>query len=213
MLALFQGDSITDCGRGRTDDPNHILGHGYVFIIAGRLGRSLAATRPLFVNRGTSGDRASDLFGRWNEDAIAIDPDRLSILIGVNDAWRAMKEQSSGVTDRFERSYRLLLEETREVLPRTGLILCEPFILNTGSPALKWGEWKARLTSYQSCVRGLAVEFDAVHVPLQSVFDGACAEAEPSYWLWDGVHPTASGHQLIADAWLATVQAGPLAIR
>ena len=31
---LFQGDSITDGNRGRSADPNHILGHGYAFIIA-----------------------------------------------------------------------------------------------------------------------------------------------------------------------------------
>ncbi len=31
---LFQGDSITDGNRGRTADPNHILGHGYQFIVA-----------------------------------------------------------------------------------------------------------------------------------------------------------------------------------
>jgi len=43
MLVLFQGDSITDGGRGRTDDPNHILGHGYAYIVAARLGRDLAA--------------------------------------------------------------------------------------------------------------------------------------------------------------------------
>lgn len=35
---LFQGDSITYGNRGRNDDPNHILGHGYVFILAGKLG-------------------------------------------------------------------------------------------------------------------------------------------------------------------------------
>jgi len=35
---VFQGDSITDGNRGRSADPNHILGHGYVFIIAARHG-------------------------------------------------------------------------------------------------------------------------------------------------------------------------------
>ena len=27
-----------------------------------------------------------------------------------------------------------------------------------------------------------------------------CEKAEPSYWLLDGVHPSAMGHQVIADA-------------
>ncbi|WP_437231094.1 hypothetical protein SH661x_002346 [Planctomicrobium sp. SH661] len=35
---LFQGDSITDGNRGRTSDPNHILGHGYAFLIAAKFG-------------------------------------------------------------------------------------------------------------------------------------------------------------------------------
>ena len=35
---LFQGDSITDGNRGRNTDPNHILGHGYCFIIAAKYG-------------------------------------------------------------------------------------------------------------------------------------------------------------------------------
>ena len=37
-VILFQGDSITDGKRGRNPDPNHILGHGYVFIIAAKYG-------------------------------------------------------------------------------------------------------------------------------------------------------------------------------
>lgn len=24
----------------------------------------------------------------------------------------------------------------------------------------------------------------------------------PLYWIWDGIHPTEPGHQLIADAWM-----------
>ena len=38
---LFQGDSITDGNRGRSADPNHILGHGYAFIIAKKHGAAL----------------------------------------------------------------------------------------------------------------------------------------------------------------------------
>ncbi len=39
---LFQGDSITDGNRGRNEDPNHILGHGYCFIIAAKYGSQFA---------------------------------------------------------------------------------------------------------------------------------------------------------------------------
>jgi hypothetical protein len=49
---LFQGDSITDGNRGRSADPNHILGHGYAFIIAAKFGSAMAASDLTFINRG-----------------------------------------------------------------------------------------------------------------------------------------------------------------
>ncbi|GGG09551.1 lipase [Paenibacillus albidus] len=205
-VILFQGDSITDGNRGRNEDPNHILGHSYAFILAGKLGRLLAGQQPTFYNRGISGDRMSDLYARWNEDAISLQPDIISILIGVNDIWRMMKGEPSGVTDRFERAYRHVLEETREVMPNTQLILCEPFILRTGAPAEQWENWEQKIKHYQQVVRQLAEEFGAVHVALQGAFEAAAERAEASYWLWDGVHPTAAGHDLIAGEWLQAVE-------
>jgi len=212
-LVLFQGDSITDGARSRNDDPNHILGHGYAYIIAAKLGFELAERAPAFVNRGVSGDRVSDLYARWNEDCLSLRPTLLSVLIGVNDAWRIMNDLPSGVTDRFERAYVHLLEETRERLPDAGLVLMEPFILNTGAPAQKWTEWRAKISEYQAAVRALAERFDAVFVPLQEPFERAEERAGAAYWLWDGVHPTAAGHELIAREWLTVVQHSRLAIR
>ena len=51
---LFQGDSITDGNRGRSADPNHILGHGFVFIIAARYGAAFPEAKLDFMNRGVS---------------------------------------------------------------------------------------------------------------------------------------------------------------
>lgn len=211
-VILFQGDSITDGARGRNDDPNHILGHSYAYIVGARLGCEWAEQQPVFYNRGISGNRVSDLYARWNEDAISLNPSLISILIGVNDAWRTMSGEPSGVTDRFERAYRHVLEETKEVLPNAGLVLCEPFILNTGAPSQNWEAWSELLTAYQQTVRELAEQFGAVFVPLQEVLDKACQRADASYWLWDGVHPTAAGHELIARQWLSVVLNSKLAI-
>ncbi|WP_028562447.1 SGNH/GDSL hydrolase family protein [Paenibacillus pinihumi] len=210
---LFQGDSITDGGRGRNEDPNHLLGHSYAHLIGAKLGRELAEKQPLFINRGISGNRVSDLYARWNEDAIALKPDIISILIGVNDAWRSMSNEPSGVTDRFGRAYKVLLEETREVMPNTGLILLEPFILKTGATEENWGQWQERVQLYQNITRELAEQFGAVFVPLQAAFNEACQRAEAAYWIWDGVHPTSAGHQIIADQWISVVQSSKLALR
>ncbi|NOU64041.1 lysophospholipase [Paenibacillus sp. LMG 31461] len=210
---LFQGDSITDGGRGRNNDLNHILGHGYAYIIASKLGLELAEKQPLFINRGVSGDRVFDLYARWNEDALSLRPDVISILVGVNDAARIVNGEHGGASDRFERAYRHLLEETSEVLPGAGIVLCEPFILKLPQVSDRWEIWQERIVCYQDIVRKLADEFGAVFVPLQSTFNEACMLAEPSYWIWDGVHPTAAGHGLIAKQWLSVVQQSGLRIQ
>ncbi|QNK58672.1 hypothetical protein H7F31_07280 [Paenibacillus sp. PAMC21692] len=117
-----------------------------------------------------------------------------------------MNELPSGATDLFERAYRHLLEETREVLPDTKLVLCEPFILEVGTLADNWVGWSRKLSDYREIVRQLSGEFGTVHVPLQAAFDRAASQTDAAYWLWDGVHPTAAGHALIAGEWLAAVK-------
>jgi len=209
---LFQGDSITDGNRGRDQDPNHIHGHGYVYLIAAELGYALAETQPQFINRGISGNRVSDIYARWNEDAISLRPDLISILAGANDAGRIIDGSPGGATDRFERAYRHILEETKEVLPQTGLVLCEPFVLKTGARTLNWEEWRQKLDEYSLVIQQLAREFDTLYVPLQAAFDHASARTGPDYWIWDGIHPTTAGHRLIAKEWLNVVQNSSWAI-
>jgi lysophospholipase L1-like esterase len=87
---LFQGDSITDGNRGRGADPNHILGHGYAFIIAAKFGAAFADSNLEFMNRGVSGNTVLDLEKRWAKDTIDLKPDILSILIGLNDKGRGV---------------------------------------------------------------------------------------------------------------------------
>jgi lysophospholipase L1-like esterase len=209
-IILFQGDSITDGGRGRGEDQDHVLGQSYPCFVAARLGYELAEQLPVFYNRGISGNRVSDLYARWNEDAIFLKPDVLSILIGVNDAWRIMNELPAGAADRFEEAYRHVLDTTKKYLPETGLVLCEPFILNTGATADKWEGWVEILTRYQAVTKQLAKEYGALFVPLQQPLNDAAKRSDAAYWLRDGVHPTAAGHELIAREWLKAVQGSPL---
>src|SRR5690348_11537806 len=85
-VVLFQGDSITDGGRQRTgSDFNHIMGQDYAYMIAGDLGLRFPERNLVFLNRGISGDRVADLIARWQTDAIALHPNLISILVGIND--------------------------------------------------------------------------------------------------------------------------------
>ncbi|MET7280095.1 SGNH/GDSL hydrolase family protein [Kribbella sp. NPDC005582] len=194
---VFQGDSITDGGRGRTDDPNHVLGHSYPFLIASEAAARHPERGWRFVNRGVSGDKVSDLAARWQEDALDHQPDVLSVLVGVN-----------GIDElRFESEYRLLLERTLSALPSVRLVLGEPFYLPTSPVESEREAWAAAVKARATIVRGLADQFGATFVPYQAALDAAVTRAPAECWVWDGIHPTYAGQRILADAWITAVQA------
>lgn len=197
---LFQGDSITDGNRGRSLDPNHILGHGYAFIIAARYGAALPEQGLVFLNRGVSGHKVADLAKRWQQDTLDLKPDILSILIGVNDSGASVP------FDEYEQGYDRLLADARAANPGIRLVLCEPFTLPVGPRKDGYDAWYAGIKRRQEIVARLAVKYQAALVRFQSVFDAACKNAPADYWIWDGVHPTYSGHQLMADEWVRAVR-------
>lgn len=197
---LFQGDSITDMNRGRTADPNHILGHSYAFLIAARYGAAFPERHLTFLNRGVSGNTVADLIGRWQSDTIALKPDLVSILVGINDLGRGV---SAG---DFESQYDQLLAGTVAALPNVRLVLGEPFALRVGPYTdERWNARLAELRKRQATVAKLAEKYHAPLVRFQKVFDAACDRAAADYWIWDGIHPTYSGQQLLAGEWLRTV--------
>lgn len=196
---LFQGDSITDGNRGRNSDPNHILGHGYQFIIAARFGSRLAERDLTFLNRGISGNTVLDLEKRWREDTIELRPDILSVLIGVND-------NSKGVSiESYEATYDHLLAAVTAVHPEVKFVLCEPFALRVGKKSEIWDEWFPGIVLRQQAVARLAVKHRAALVRFQPVFEAACQRAPAAHWIWDGVHPTYSGHEIMAEEWIRVV--------
>jgi len=197
---VFIGDSITDAGR--RDDPDQ-LGHGYVRLVS----EALAARgddRPI-VNTGISGDRAADLRARWERDALAHDPELLSVYVGVNDTWRRYDAGDPTPVEAFESTYRSLLAEAQDRLaPR--MILVEPFVLPVTAEQERWGA--EDLDAKRAVVARLAAEFGAAFVPLQSLLLEAADQqgagrAGRAALAADGVHPTALGSELIAGGWLA----------
>jgi len=208
FTCLFQGDSITDGNRSRNNDWNHVMGHGYAYLIASRLWYDHPAKGYHFFNRGVSGNKVSDLASRWQEDTVDIKPDLLSILVGVNDLNSFFnKGDASPVTAAvFESGYRALLQETKEKLPETRIVICEPFLLPVGKVKDDWTAWSTEMNVRQGVVRKLAGEAGAIYVPLQEAFDEACKRAPADYWIWDGIHPMPAGHELIARQWIHLVR-------
>lgn len=193
----FAGDSVTDCGR-TFFDPDVSAGHlgdGWVRIVAALLGHRRPG-RDRFLNAGVSGDRVADLAARWDRDVVAHRPEVLTVLIGVNDV---LLEPPSPF-DQVEAAYRSLLGDVPETV--STLVLADPFAL----PVVGGGPLVRDVTPLADLVSTLAGEVGAVHLPLARRFAEACERAEPAWWAADGVHPSAAGHGLIAEAWLEAVR-------
>jgi len=204
---LFQGDSITDGGRGRKQDQNHILGHSYAFLVAVRYGALYPERELVFFNRGVSGNKVPDLQKRWPADTIELKPTVVSILIGVNDIWHPLNDGKEVSVQAYEQGYDKLLAETVAALPEAKIVLLEPFITPGSATSPKWEIWQGHVKKFQAVVTKLGAKYHAPVVKLQNIFDAASQKTPASYWVWDGVHPTYAGNQLIADEWVRVVAA------
>jgi lysophospholipase L1-like esterase len=196
---LFQGDSITDMARGRGADPNHVLGHSYVFLLSAKYGAAFPDLQLDFVNRGVSGNTVFDLEKRWQKDALDLKPDLLSILVGVND-------NKSVPVELYEKTYDKLIADAKVANPNLKVVLGEPFGLPVGPRKETWVAWNDGLANRRAVVAKLAKAHGAALVKYQRAFDEAAKRAPADYWIWDGVHPTYRGQQIMADEWVRTVR-------
>jgi lysophospholipase L1-like esterase len=203
---LFQGDSITDGNRGRTEDPNHVLGHGYAFSVSSRIGADFAGAGFTFLNRGISGNTVGDLKARWQKDTLDLRPQVLSILVGINDVGAIVENrperQSAGL---FEETYRELLDAVRGENSEALFVLGLPFVFPVGVLRDRWTQWRDLTDEHAAIVRMIAEDYEAVLVDYQGMFERASRRAPIEHWIWDGVHPTVFGHELMAREWIGEV--------
>ena len=199
MRILFQGDSITDCGRSRNNDAE--LGMGYPMLIKAALGLKHPGKYEFF-NRGVGGNRIPDLYARIKSDILYLKPDVLSILIGVNDVWHELAPIPNGVdANKFFKIYSLLIEEIREALPQTKILILEPFALPGSGTQEQWDYFLAETQKRAQMSRRIAERYGLTYVELQAGFDELAKMAPADTWLSDGVHPTPMGHEYIKRQW------------
>jgi lysophospholipase L1-like esterase len=198
---LFIGDSITDCGR--REDRGRPLGLGYVRLFADMMIAREPEKRVHVANRGIGGNTVEDLRGRWSDDVLALKPDWLSVKIGINDINRHLTSEGQRFMppDQFHEIYDQLLTVTRKRLPKTEILLIDPFFISRDELP---GSYRARvleaLPKYIAVVHALGRKHKTrlvkTHDIFQKLLDLRLAEdlcPEP-------VHPHATGHLVIAEA-------------
>lgn len=212
---LFIGDSITDgkwgqeCdGTRNTEDWNHIFGHSYMYICAAQFMAEYPELQLEFFNRGISGNTIDDLGKRWKSDVLNINPDVLTILVGINDVLNA---ESKLDTIAFEKKYRELLTQSREQNPQLLILIGEPFC-EQGFRIDKDGMMRKNCEALSRATKRIATDFNAIFLPFQSMFDNDCKtnktyyDTPTTYWIWDGVHPTPAGHYKMAEMWMINMR-------
>jgi lysophospholipase L1-like esterase len=153
------------------------------------------------INRGVSGNKIIDLASRWERDVIAMKPDVLSIMIGINDVWHEINpEWRPGVPiEEFRAIYRRLMMRTHDALPQCQLVLCEPTVIWPPQDENANDAMRPYVDAVNEVAKVLG-EVTIVH--LHDAFNRA-RELRPDIpWCPDGVHPSSSGHMLIAREWL-----------
>lgn len=192
---VFQGDSITDCGRGADSEG---LGNGYVKKIAQYFSVFHTEKNVKFINKGISGNRTCDLVDRWTEDCIDLKPDYVSILIGINDVWRRFDSNMPMSNEDFEANYRIMLNRIKTET-NAEIILMEPFLVPNHDNLYDWYE---DLSPKIQVVRKLSREFNAILIPLDGIMASECSLVPVEKLAPDAVHPTDYGHNVIAKSWL-----------
>ena len=200
MRILFQGDSITDFGRIKTDEKD--MGMGYPLLVKSELGFDYPGEYEFF-NRGINGNRIVDIYARMKSDILYLKPDVMSILVGTNDAWHDIYPIPNGVdTEKYFKVYCMLIEEIKQALPDIRIMIMGSFVLNCPSREQDWDYLSREVSKRAEMAKKVAEKYGLEFIELQSAFDNAAKICPGEYWLADGVHPTPMGHELIKRKWI-----------
>ncbi|MGN0335775.1 MAG: SGNH/GDSL hydrolase family protein [Lachnospiraceae bacterium] len=191
---LFLGDSITDCFHSFDKDN---LGRGYVRMIAEDLGHFNGHV--LVRNMGTDGFTVPAVRRLWQRSCLSMQPDFLTILIGVNDL--SLIENGFTVSEtalkKLRQDYEALIEDIRATTD-CPILFMEPFIFP--HPA-EYALWMPDLRKISSIIQETVKAHDLAFLPLwDRLLQAADADGYDAVTT-DGIHLTPVGHRIIADAW------------
>ncbi|EXX90304.1 GDSL family lipase [Paenibacillus darwinianus] len=202
---LFIGDSITDCERARPIGEGLFgaNGKGYVALVDALLQSVYPELGIRVVNMGISGNTVRDLKARWQSDVVDQKPDWLSVMIGINDVWRQFDTpfipDGHVYIDEYEATMRELIFATKPTVK--GLVLMTPFYIESNPD----DAMRRAMDEYGTVVRRIAGEHGLLFVDTQKAFNQVLKELYSATLAWDRVHPTQTGHMVLARAFLKAV--------
>ena len=185
MRIVFLGDSITDCERDRADINS--LGNGYVKILADKLRPIYPDTDIELINKGVAGDEIKDILARADSDVIALKPDAVVIMAGINDTVHDFKTDKQLDLKKLEGNFKELLKK----LKKEGIVIIflEPFLL----PAPDKLRMRKLFSSELAVLNKVALKYADEVVAYDEMFNGLAESIPYTEYSLDGVHPTHRG--------------------
>lgn len=199
---VFAGDSVTEMrsqnpvGEGLFD----ALGFGYVRMVENLLMSVYPEYNIRVTNSGIGGNTSRDLWNRWERDVLNLNPDWVSIMIGINDVWRQF--DTPAMTDRavspaqYEQNVENMLLSLKGRVK--GVFLMTPYYMEPN----KSDRMRARMDEYSEICRRLAEKHECIFIDTQAMFDRYFAHQHSAFIAWDRVHPNQIGAMLIAREFL-----------
>ncbi|MBO5897824.1 MAG: SGNH/GDSL hydrolase family protein [Clostridia bacterium] len=199
---VFAGDSVTDMGSQNPvgEGLRDSLGHGYVRMVENLLMTVYPELTLRVTNSGISGNTSRDLLARFERDVLNLNPDWVSIMIGINDVWRQF--DTPALTDRavlpneYEQNIEKMLISLQGRVK--GVVLMTPYYMEP----LKADPMRARMDEYGAICRRLADKYGCIFIDLQAMFDNYFKHQHSAYIAWDRIHPNEIGATIIAREFL-----------
>ncbi len=199
---VFAGDSVTDMGsanpvgEGLFDN----LGKSYVRIIENMLVAWYPELNIRITNSGISGNTSRDLAARFDRDVVDLNPQWVSICIGINDVWRqfdtpAIPEWAVTI-EEYEKNLEEMILKIKEKVK--GIFLCTPYYIE---PNVE-DAMRKRMDEYGSVCKKLAKKYGCELIDFQLLYNNFCKYKHSSIIAWDRVHPNQMGATLMAKEFL-----------
>jgi len=200
---VFAGDSVTDMdsvnpvGEGLFEN----LGRSYVRVVENMLAVWYPEVKLRITNSGISGNTSRDLLARFQRDVVDLNPQWVSICIGINDVWRQFDSPAIPDEQVSPEEYRKNLETMISMVKDKvkGIFMLSPYIIEP----LRDDWMRKRMDTYVAICREVAEKHGCVFVDFQKMYEDYCHVRHSSYIAWDRIHPNQVGATLMARAFLA----------
>lgn len=199
---VFAGDSVTDMGstnpvgEGLFDS----LGQGYVRMVDNMLAACYPQIKVRVTNSGISGNTSRDLLARFDRDVVALNPDWVSICIGINDVWRQFDTPAipdgQVLPEEYERNMETMILKVRDRVK--GVFILSPYIMEPNSADMM----RSRMNEYVEICRRVAEKHGCVFVDFQKMYEDYCSIRHSCFIAWDRIHPNEVGATLMAREFL-----------